>query len=360
MNLIKKMDKTYDRLRTLVRKTGRTVSFKRKMKLKNKGLKSLTKEQRESINAFWSPYCKITTDAHIYYSSRFGEFCSEFIPDPVYYNYIDKYYNNAKKAVILENKCYFQKMFPGVAQPETVCYRINGFWYNSENQIVDLEQLKELVDSENVVVTKQAAGSYGGYAVKFIDKKDGNFMKEFLGIINNIKEDIIVQRPIKQHAELARLNSSSVNSLRVVSLLKSDGNAKVYSVVLRMGVEGMRVDNASSGGVNCGVLESGYLRAVGHTNSGGTHTEHPTSGVVFAEFKIPNFEKVMDIAKKIHTMVPDFRLVSWDFAIGEDGEPILIEANLNCGGINVNQANNGPLFGSDTKEILDEVFNKSI
>lgn len=353
------MDKSYDKIRTLARKTGRTISFKKKMKAKLKGQKPLTQEQKESIKVFWAPYCKIDLDAHTYYSLRFGECRPEFISDPIYYNYIDRYYNDAKKAVILENKCYFHKMFPGVLQPQTVCYRLNGYWYDFDNQMIGLERLKELIDSEQTIVTKQAAGSYGGYAVKFIDRNNGNIVEEFIETIHKIKDDIIVQRPIKQHIELSRLNSSSINSLRVVSLLRADGNVKVYSVVLRMGIAGMRVDNASSGGVNCGVLENGCLRPIGHTNTGGTYTEHPTSGVVFDGYKLPGFEKVMDTVKRIHKMIPHFRLVSWDFAIGEDGEPILIEANLNCGGINVNQVNNGPLFGEDTKEILDEVFNKA-
>jgi hypothetical protein len=44
--------------------------------------------------------------------------------------------------------------------------------------------------------------------------------------------------------------------------------------------------------------------------------------------------------------------------INESGNPILIEANLCRGGIDLLQLSNGPLFGEDTKAILDEVFGK--
>jgi len=57
-------------------------------------------------------------------------------------------------------------------------------------------------------------------------------------------------------------------------------------------------------------------------------------------------------------MVPHFRLVSWDFAINEEGHPVMIEANLNLGELDFHQLNNGPVFGEDTKKILDEVFGK--
>ncbi len=55
-------------------------------------------------------------------------------------------------------------------------------------------------------------------------------------------------------------------------------------------------------------------------------------------------------------MVPHFRSVSWDVAITSEGEAVLIEGNLCRGGIDLLQLSNGPLYGDDTKKILDEVF----
>ena len=57
-------------------------------------------------------------------------------------------------------------------------------------------------------------------------------------------------------------------------------------------------------------------------------------------------------------MVPHFRSIAWDIAIDENGTPVLIEANFCRGGIDSLQVNNGPLYGKDTKKILDEVFGK--
>lgn len=55
-------------------------------------------------------------------------------------------------------------------------------------------------------------------------------------------------------------------------------------------------------------------------------------------------------------MVPYFRMVSWDIAIDEMGEAHMLEANFAKGSVNFHQLSNGPLFGEDTKAILDEVF----
>ena len=45
-------------------------------------------------------------------------------------------------------------------------------------------------------------------------------------------------------------------------------------------------------------------------------------------------------------------------AIDENGDPLLIEANMRKGGISLHQFSNGPLFGDLTDRVLDEVFAK--
>ncbi len=79
---------------------------------------------------------------------------------------------------------------------------------------------------------------------------------------------------------------------------------------------------------------------------------------MFDGFKVPSYDKAVSLVKKVHPLIPHFRLVSWDIAIDNEGEPVLIEANMRKGGINLNQFNNGPLFGDLTERVLDEVFEK--
>ena len=52
-------------------------------------------------------------------------------------------------------------------------------------------------------------------------------------------------------------------------------------------------------------------------------------------------------------------MVSWDFAIDEKGEPILIEMGTSFGGLNFHQICNGPVFGDMTEDVLKEVFENS-
>lgn len=91
----------------------------------------------------------------------------------------------------------------------------------------------------------------------------------------------------------------------------------------------------------------------------GEHFEKHPQGFVFDGFEVPGYNKTVDLVKKIHLLIPHFRLVSWDLAVGEDGEPMLVEANMRNGMIQLNQFNNGPLFGEMTERVLDEVFGKT-
>ena len=96
----------------------------------------------------------------------------------------------------------------------------------------------------------------------------------------------------------------------------------------------------------------------GYNKKGERVEVHPTTGLKFDGYEIPSFDRVIELVKKAHPMVPHFRSVSWDVAISENGSPILIEGNLCRGGIDLLQLSNGPLYGEDTKKILDEVFEK--
>ena len=57
-------------------------------------------------------------------------------------------------------------------------------------------------------------------------------------------------------------------------------------------------------------------------------------------------------------MLSRFGIISWDFAVDENSEPILIEYNLNYPDVMIYQMNNGPLFGDLTQTILEDVREK--
>ena len=314
----------------------------------------LTKEQKKSVEEFYSNYCKVSTDFHCFYTEKTGVFSEKYIPDDVYFNRVNTYFNDKNLAKVIDNKCYYSLFFPELRQPDKLAERKGGCWF-IEKQLVSLDQVVDVLCKEPSMFIKAATSSCGGRGINYVDEKEcEDYRKCIKEVVEHIKGDIIVQKPIVQHSDFSKLNESSVNTMRILSVLRN-GEVKIYSSLLRIGKAKSKVDN---GAVSVGINNDGKLKEYGYFLSGQRFIGHPDNGVVFKEYQLPSFDKAKEMVKKAHLCLPHFKMVSWDIAIGEDGEPILIEVNLSYGEVSFHQLNNGPLFGDDTKEILDEVFGK--
>lgn len=316
-----------------------------------------TPAQEKEIRDFYAPYEKIDLIFHKWNVSCSGVYSPLYLPMDMYLNKVDEYYNNRAESKFLDNKCYYNNLFAGIPQPETLVCRIGGLWFSGDRQQISFEEAKEILDEQKDAFAKIAAGSCGGKGVSYFSAENGRLSEQLVAFIKGVPNDIIVQRPVKQHAALAKIHESSVNTYRIISLLSEEG-VKVYSSVLRVGIGGQKVDNASKGGVACGISDEGMLKKYAFQLQGQRYETHPTNGFVFDGYQVPGIDKAKALVKRAHVMVPHFKLVSWDVIICEDGEPLLLEANLAKGTSELHQFCNGPLFGEDTKKILDEVYGR--
>lgn len=343
----------FDILRKCSAKRTRIKQFKNKA-----SRNSLSPQQVKVVKQFYKPYKIPHLAFHRYFTEKTGEFNATYIPQDIYVGYIDPYLNNLREAKYIDNKCYYDMLFHQLDQPYLVLKRMNNIWLNHFGKVVNDSEIKEIISLEHDgLFVKEAQVSAGGHGVLFVEASE-NAYDEIMKFANNFKTDIVIQRKLTQHPDCAKFNDSSVNSLRIYSVLNKNGTVKIYSSVLRIGVGNVKVDNYASGGVSCGITQDGYLRKYAYNKKGERVTEHPYSGVVFEGCRIPFYDKAVELVKNTHPTIPHFRSVSWDIMINEDGKPILIEANLCRGGIDLLQLCNGPLFGEDTKYILDEVFGK--
>ncbi len=335
---------------------GVLVAQRRKetlLRLKQNTLSNhLSKEQASAARTYFAGCGKIDLRSHNFYYEKTGIFCENYLPEDLHYCSIDPFYNNWREAVYVDNKCLYPRMFTGVCQPDMLAIRCNGMWFVDDYVPISREALGSRLSSEPELVVKMAMGSEGGRGVFFVAGS------ELSSAEKRIRDDIVIQRPVVQHSLLSAINPSSVNTIRMISLLSDEG-VKVYSTILRIGVGKSRVDNASSGGITCGVSPEGRLRKYAYKANGERYEQHPDTAVVFENYPIPGYQKCLAAVQKLHPQIPHFRLVSWDFSVDEAGEPILIEANLKYGQLDFHQLNNGPLFGEDTPKILREVFGAS-
>ncbi|MBD3424403.1 MAG: hypothetical protein GF417_08205, partial [Candidatus Latescibacteria bacterium] len=108
-------------------------------------------------------------------------------------------------------------------------------------------------------------------------------------ILERTDGSFIIQEAIVQHPEMSRLFPHSVNSLRIVTFYRK-GGPEIYYGLLRAGTGENTSDNWAIGGVlghfniKTGRLDREFIYKPGF---GGSCTEHPDTGVVFADFRIP-------------------------------------------------------------------------
>lgn len=323
--------------------------------LKNRVKGNLTSEQIKETKDYFKKWTDINTDFCGFYTAATGNFYRNYIPDDIYYCKIDAYFNDWDMAEIIDNKCYYPRIFTNVKQPTCLLMRVNGFWYKDNSIITENKAIETLMQHE--VFMKAAIDSEGGYGVEYLPIGTEKTKIQFL--ISKYKTDLVIQKALTQSKEMCKLCETSVNTIRVLSFLNKSGEVEVLSTIVRMGINGAKVDNASSGGITCGITNNGQLKDIAYSAKGQLYQSNPNNGRKFSEVIVPKYNEILKTAKSLHKDIPHFRLVSWDFALDENDEIILIEANMKYGELDFHQLNNGPVFGDATERIMDEVFGKA-
>lgn len=145
-----------------------------------------------------------------------------------------------------------------------------------------------------------------------------------------MKEDAVVQELVEQDPRISCISSSSVNTIRVVTLLRRSGEVQIVSSTMRFSAGNAFVDNWSAGGIAVGVdHETGKLKKFAFDKRGNRYTTHPVSKVTFENFQVPEWQQVLDIARKVQLACPFYRIIGMDIAIDKRQCPVLIEVNAN-------------------------------
>ena len=135
----------------------------------------------------------------------------------------------------------------------------------------------------------------------------------------------IVEDKVIQHPAISALCPTSVNTIRVATLLGDKKEGIVYAYI-RIG-NGKVMDNVDCGGMAAPVdLETGVISGVGATKSGDVFEVHPMTGTRIPGTQIPYWNEVREMCLSAMHVVPQVRFVAWDVAITEAG-PIFIEGN---------------------------------
>ncbi len=150
-------------------------------------------------------------------------------------------------------------------------------------------------------------------------------------IITDYPEGFILQSAVKQHEAMSAMTGASVGTLRVVTVRDENGISPLYTVWKVPSPTAMS-DNFWQSGSMVALIDddTGRVRQcnIGSGPAAQWLDHHPVSGLAFEGYQIPHWDKVMDVACRAHGLFPEFGIVGWDIAVGQDG-PIIIECNDN-------------------------------
>lgn len=326
----------------------------------------ITQLDKEEIDAFWDQFLKPElrdrlVDYRFYnlfknLNKNKGHRLSYYIPDTFYYPFIDEYFTNPQHSNPCDAKNFYNLYFCDVTQPKTIFRKVGDFYLDADYNSISLKEAIAKSKEEGEVILKIALFSGGGFGIMFwnsaVDSEEK--LVDFL----NGSKDVICQEVIKQHSSISLLNPSSVNTIRMLTFAYKN-DIRMMSSYIRIGGKGSRVDNRQNGGLACGIENDGRLKATAIDRAANRYDYRP-EGIPLNQIVVPNYEKCVEIVTHLaKRFVSITKMISWDMAIDEAGEPLLVEANLSGGGLDAHQICNGPIFGDMTEDVLEDVFKNS-
>ncbi len=232
-----------------------------------------------------------------------------FITRSINNEYIKKL-NNRKYYKYFDNKDLFNEKFRDFIKRD----------YLNLNKC-DFKEFKKFVNKHKTFIAKPLNGT-GGVGVKKVSiNKDE---KEIYDNLKNNKQ-FLLEECVIQKDYLSKLYPHSVNTLRIVTL-RVNGDTHIVARILRIGNKGNIVDNFHKDGMYTTLDECGIVSKPAIDRDGNIYYIHPETKESVINFRIYNFEEIINFVKKASEVIPEIGYVGWDIAITDKG-PVLIEGN---------------------------------
>lgn len=317
--------------------------------------RSLTEAQKKEVNDFYISMIGKTVPlyCHEYFYSRTGVFSKDYVPKDFYTLELLQKANVYQMRSAYDDKNIYDIILAGENVVHTILKNMNGYYY-FEGKPVSEEEAVQLCQNMEGVILKPAMDKHGN-GVKLLTVTDGvtNVNGLTIGeLFKQYKHNFLIQERVKQHKDIAALNPTSVNTMRILTYRSGMEVLVIYSVI-RIGRSGQVIDNQCAGGISTTITKDGKL---GRAAFGGYSEDNvlvTDTGVTLEGYQLPSYDKAIEFAKRLHTKLPYFNIVGWDVSIEEDGEPILIEFNTHPG---LSQSAFCSGMGENTERIIRELW----
>ncbi len=149
-------------------------------------------------------------------------------------------------------------------------------------------------------------------------------------------KEFLMEAYIVQHPDMAALNPSSVNTVRIVSV-RRDKEVLLLGAGLRCGGQDSYVDNFHNGGSAYPIdLETGMIPGPGQSLAGGTPLLYSPTGHIMPGFVIPHWDILKDSVRRAALIPEGVGYIGWDVAITEEGVEF-VEFNVGAIGTTITQ-----------------------
>ncbi len=322
-----------------------------------------SQEKQKSFDEYWINISgkKMSNRWHKLYESLSGEFSVDYFPEKLFSTKLETKLNNSQYARVLQDKNLLDTLSTGCGcvVPKMVCMCSGGHFYNDKRMLITREDAIDLVLNCNNLIVKPTADSSSGEGISFIDNPKEFGEKYLNGLFDSLGVNFIVQKRIISHPSFAAFNKSSINTIRIITYI-TNGEMHHVPIAFRIGRKDKTVDNIHAGGLVVGVRDDGTLLPMAYELGYGDKTikysQHPDSNVVFDNYKLPCIPEIINSAYAVHRRLVNIGIVSWDFTVDNENNPVLIEANIRGQSIWFPQIVHGKgAFGEHTKEIIEMI-----
>jgi len=360
-NILKKL---YKDLMLFLSKNHEIKKFKDKRRRKIYKSVKLTKSQKDQVNFYFKKHYgkKVPLTWHRHYTAFTGKFDYRYFPELLYIPLLDRSISNRdyQKAMSDKNNLFFfTNKFENIEIPQTFLSKINGIYRNGELNTISFEQAIKKIGNIGDCFLKPSIETNSGqgcFKLNIINEIDTISGKSIIDILKTQGNNFLIQELIHPHDSIGIFNASSANTFRVITYILKNGTIKNSPTTFRMGRNNSYLDNAHAGGIFIHVDDEGHLSPVAFSEFNDKFYEHPDSKIKFDGYKIDELPEILDVAKKMHALTPQIRIMHWDITINDKGKIMLLEANTMCGSIWLPQMSSGAgPFGDDIWELLEEI-----
>ena len=266
--------------------------------------------------------CRFWEYDRVAWANYFGS-----IYDPYQRRAIEKAVTPRENFILSEDKevCYRLCAVLDIPQPQYY-----GTLYDSDNIQERLLQFLQS-NSGKALILKPVRG-LAGRGIKIVRPRDEGIVihEQYNSYpLANLKldEDCIVQNFVDQHPEIDKFHASSINSIRLISMLTRQKQVILVGAYMRFGLGDAVVDSRSQGGVGVAIdIKFGTLNGPAVSVDGTRYGIHPDSGFRFAGFKLPFWREITEMARRTQKEFHYSKLLGQDIAITPKG-PVTIELN---------------------------------